>query len=253
MTRVLVTNDDGVGAPGIGPLACALEADGIDVVVAAPLDDMSGAGAAFGSFDGRDELVLEEHRIEGLETDQAFGIKGAPGRCVMAATLGAFGEPVGLVVAGINPGVNTGRTVLHSGTVGAALTAANLGGVGLAVSLAWSDTGEYHWETAASIARRSLPWMRTLPAKTAINLNVPNLPLAEVLGVRQATLAPFGAVRSALIEDGPLRYTYAFQEVTETMPEGSDTALITQGYASVTALSLPQAIEPPPGMVEAFS
>ncbi len=250
--RLLLTNDDGVRAPGIAPLARALESEGHEVIVAAPLKDMSGAGAAFGSFDGTDDLLLEPHTIEGLKTDQVFGIEGAPGRCVMAASLGAFGEPIHAVVAGVNPGINTGRVVLHSGTVGAALTAANLGGKGLAVSLGWSEEGNYHWETAANIAVRAISWFEQLPPKTAINLNVPNVTAGEVRGVRQATLAPYGAVRSALVPDGPNRFTYAMAEVTEPMPEGSDTVLVSQGYAAVSALTLPGIAEAPSGMVEAF-
>lgn len=251
--RILVTNDDGVGAPGIGPLARGIEAAGHEVVVAAPLEDMSGSGAAFGSFDGTEDLVLEPRRIAGLASEQVYGIQGAPGRCVMAASLGAFGEPIHAVVAGVNPGINTGRVVLHSGTVGAALTASNLGGIGLAVSLGWSDAGDYHWDTAAEIATRALEWFEQLPAKTAINLNVPNVVAAEVQGVRQATLAPYGAVRSSLVPDGALRFKYQMAEVTEPMPEDSDTVLVANGYAAVSALTLPSVAEAPTGMLDAFS
>lgn len=233
-------------------MARAIENEGYDISICAPLNDMSGAGAAIGSFDGTQELRLVRHRIDGVRAKDVVGLEGGPGRCVMAGHLGALGEPTQIVVAGINPGVNTGRAVLYSGTVGAALTAANLGGVGLAVSLGWNDDGEYHWDTAARIAVRCLPWLCALPPVASINLNVPNLPYEQVRGIRIAELAPFGAVRSALRPDGDDSFIFDYVAVTEPMPEGSDTALIAEGFAAVTALKLVHATESPPGMVEAF-
>ena len=73
--------------------------------------------------------------LPGLAGVPAYALDGAPGLCVLAARLGGFGDPPDVVMSGINPGCNTGRAVLHSGTVGAALTAANFGVRGLAVSI----------------------------------------------------------------------------------------------------------------------
>src|SRR4051794_10152389 len=149
-------------------------------------------------------LTLEEIVLEGLGVP-CVGLDGPPALAVMAARLGAFGDPPDIVVSGINPGCNTGRSVLHSGTVGAALTAANFGVSGLAVSLDISDP--MHWDTAAQLAVLALRWLAAAPARTVLNLNVPARPLGKVAGVRQARLAPFGTVRTAIAEqrDGHLQ------------------------------------------------
>src|SRR5205807_5161937 len=124
--------------------------------------------------DGIEVLPVE---LDDLDDVPAYALEAPPALAVMAARLGAFGEPPHLVVSGINPGPNTGRAVLHSGTVGAALTAANFGLSGLAVSI---GSGEHsHLETAATVAAAALEWLIRAPARTVVNVNVPNLPLAD--------------------------------------------------------------------------
>jgi 5'-nucleotidase len=156
---------------------------------------------------------------------------------VYLACLGAFGERPDVVASGINPGANTGHLVLHSGTVGAALTAAGLGVPALAVSIKWSETGEYHWETAAQLA---VPALDVAAAggdgPRVLNLNVPNRPLGEVLGVRDANLAPYGEfwVASSDLRSGDLRIE--FQGPAHEFEEETDAALVVEGYATVTPL-----------------
>lgn len=232
--QVLVTNDDGILAPGIAPLARAVVAAGHQVVVAAPNDDRSGSGAALGRLHVDDTIVVAPVELDGLDGTPCFGVEGPPALCVMAARLGGLGPVPDLVVAGINPGPNTGRSVLHSGTVGAALTAANFGVSGLAVSMGSGAVDR--WETAAELAMGALDWLVDQPARTVVNLNVPNVALAEVRGVRWATLAPFGTVRAALVEaqGGGLQMELA--EHDEQLPDGSDTVLVHAGFAAVTVL-----------------
>ncbi len=122
-------------------------------------------------------------------------IDAPPATAVLAACLGAFGDVPDVVVAGINPGANTGHLVIHSGTVGAALTAAGLDVPAIAVSTRWSTTNEYHWETAAAFAVAAVDWVvQPDAAPRVVNINVPNLPLAEILGVEETELAPHGEV-----------------------------------------------------------
>ena len=232
--RVLVTNDDGVRAPGLLPLAQAVVAAGHDVVVAAPQEDMSGSSAAIGRMHADESIDVEPVELEGLEGVPAYGVDGPPALAVLAARLGGFGEPPGVVVSGINPGPNTGRAVLHSGTVGAALTGANFGVSGLAVSMGVGDV--YRWETAAALAVPALDWLLQQPPKTVLNLNVPNLPLSEVRGVRPATLAPFGTVRAALVESQGGGLQMELAEHGLELPADSDTALVRDGYAAATVL-----------------
>ena len=121
--RVLVTNDDGVEAHGIHVLAAALRDASYDVLVVAPNSDRSGTGAAIGLIHADQHLDSEPVELPGCEGIPAHALDGPPGLCVCAARLGAFGTPPDVVVSGINSGANTGRAILHSGTVGAALTA----------------------------------------------------------------------------------------------------------------------------------
>lgn len=228
-----MTNDDGVLAPGIGALARAMVATGHDVVIAAPHEDMTGFGAALGSFHADGTIDVKPIQLDGLDGVPTFMVTGPPALCVMAARLGGFGTPPDLVVSGINPGPNTGRATLHSGTVGAVLTGGNFGVSGLAVSIGVGD--EILWETAGELAALALEWLVDQPPKTLLNLNVPNLPLAEVRGVRWARLAPFGTVRAALVP-GESGLQMELREHDEKLPDDSDTALVRDGYASITSI-----------------
>jgi 5'-nucleotidase len=232
--RVLVTNDDGVAAPGLVALAAGLVAAGHDVVVAAPSHDHSGSGAGIGPVGVGAGIEVARVELPGIEATPAFSVDGPPALAVMAARLGAFGPEPHVVVSGVNPGTNTGRSVLHSGTVGAALTAANFGISGLATSIAAGEPSEL--ATAVLLATAALAWLTEAPARTVLNLNVPNLTPADVRGVRNARLAPFGTVRAAMAEsrDGLLQI-----ELSETKAEldpDTDTALVMAGYAAITAL-----------------
>jgi 5'-nucleotidase len=120
--------------------------------------------------------------------------------------------------------------------VGAALTAAGLGVPALAVSLRWSEAGEYHWDTAAALAVPALDWVIDGDTPRVLNLNVPNRPFAELRGVREATLAPYGEfwVASADVRDGDLRMEFTGK--ADDFDPATDEALLTEGYATVTPL-----------------
>ncbi len=139
--RILVTNDDGVHAPGLAALTRALarwaseDPEGRQVVVVAPLANHSGASAAVGTVYERETIAYATARIPGAEHIPAYGLDCAPALAVIVGSLGGFGPKPDLIASGINLGVNVGRSVLHSGTVGATLTGAQLGISGLAVSL----------------------------------------------------------------------------------------------------------------------
>src|SRR5262249_6659124 len=101
-------------------------------------------------------------------------------------------DPPDVVVSGINAGLNTGRAVLHSGTVGAALTAQNFGLSALAVSLQGGEP--WQWDTACELALELMGMLLDSPARSVLNLNVPDRERGSVLGLRWARLAPFGEV-----------------------------------------------------------
>ncbi|MBV9254502.1 MAG: 5'/3'-nucleotidase SurE, partial [Actinobacteria bacterium] len=125
--RILVTNDDGFAAPGLHALASAMREVTDDVLLVAPLEERSGSGAAIGAIHISQRVLFQPVEISGLPGMAAYAVDGPPALAVLTAARGGFGAPPDIVVSGINPGVNTGRAVVHSGTVGAALTAGNLG------------------------------------------------------------------------------------------------------------------------------
>ena len=131
--RLLLTNDDGIDSVGLHVLARAMRPHG-DVVIIAPDSEYSGASCAVGALHLAHPEARRRH-VEGI--DEAWSLSGPPALCVMFARLGAFGGPFDLVVSGINPGANVGRSVYHSGTVGAALSGriGNISGIAVSQSV----------------------------------------------------------------------------------------------------------------------
>jgi 5'-nucleotidase len=231
--RVLVTNDDGVEAPGLHALACALRADGHDVVVVAPSGERSGSGAAIGRLHRAGPIAWKAVEWPDLPGVPIHSVDVPPAAAVYAGCVGAFGPRPDVVASGINPGLNYGHLVLHSGTVGAALTARMLGVSGVAVSLAWGD--DQHWSTAATLAADAVEWLDTQAgAPMVVNLSVPNVELTEVRGVRDARLHPFNERWKARTESGELHLEYD-GHASEPEPD-TDFALVKAGYAAVTLL-----------------
>ena len=237
--HVLVTNDDGIESPGLTVLAELALAAGHDVVVAAPARESSGASAAQvgAEVDGR--LMVERRSAPGLpDAVPSFAVRAAPGLIAFVAAHGGFGGRPDLVLSGVNRGANTGHAVLHSGTVGAALSAATHGIPGLSVSLASPNPA--HWETAGHFARPVFEWLMAQDATdTVVNLNVPDRPAAEVRGLRRAPLAAFGAVQAMVSEagEGQLMLTYSDIEIDEE--QDTDAGLLAFGWATVTQLRAP--------------
>jgi 5'-nucleotidase len=143
------------------------------------------------------------------------------------------------VLSGVNHGPNTGHAVLHSGTVGAALTARTHGASALAVSCVAPDP--LHWETATEMATRALDWLVENAGENPMTLsvNVPDRPLADVRGLRTARLASFGAVQADIGETGEGYVTMTFHEVDADLEPGTDAALLAEGWATVTSLAAP--------------
>jgi 5'-nucleotidase len=254
--RVLVTNDDGIDAPGLRHLARAAADRGHDVVVAAPDAEASGVSAALSAVAEEGRVVVERHELKDLAGVPAYGVAASPAYIVVLAGLGAFGDPPDVVLSGINRGANAGHAVLHSGTVGAALTAAAAGRSALAVSLDVLTPGTAsaasggnaiaaldlvddearHWATAAELAGRLLPALGDAPAGTVLNLNVPDRPADRVAGVRRATLSRFGQTQMAIAEAGEGFVRTAVEESGARTEDGTDLALLAEGYATVTPI-----------------
>ncbi|MGF1687698.1 5'/3'-nucleotidase SurE [Photobacterium japonica] len=172
--RILISNDDGIFAEGINTLAKVLSELG-DVTVIAPDRNRSGAS---------NSLSLDNPLRIRHEGDRRISVEGTPTDCVHFALNEWLDERPDLVVAGINHGANLGDDVLYSGTVAAATEGHFLGVPAIAVSL----VGKTHFETAAQVVKQVLMKMDThpLPENRILNINVPDLPLAE-LGPWQVT------------------------------------------------------------------
>lgn len=252
--RALITNDDGIDSPGLHELArVAIEA-GLDVVIAAPAEEASGSSAAItgtntiavtGDTDAS-TIRIERRDLPGLDGVVAYSVNAAPGLIALLAAHGAFGDPPHVVLSGINRGANLGRVVLHSGTVGAALTGGMNDARGLAVSL---DTGmtppEIHWTTAGAVVAEVLPLIRRAPQGTVLNLNVPNVPPGTPVDVRSADLAPFGIVQTTMTEPVGTDVRLTVRDLPDAPIPGSDAALLAEGYATVTSIVAIQQVPMP--------
>lgn len=232
-SRVLVTNDDGIDHPGLHSLAIQIEMSGRDVTVVAPDFNASGLSAALGSITAGLPIALQPHYIEGFR-GRAYGLNAPPATCVLIAQLGAFGGDLDVVVSGINDGFNTGRSVLHSGTVGAALAAQNFGLRGLAVST--SRTDPILWETAAQYAVSVLTSLELASPRCTVNLNVPSLPINEIKGIRWGGLAPYNNIRSSIGEQTEEHIVLEMVPPPYPPEPDTDLGLALNGFAAITSI-----------------
>lgn len=253
--RVLITNDDGVTAPGLAALVAAAHdwaqrASGDEtreLVVVAPNRNYSGAGASVGEVYSRSSISYTRHRFDCLKDVECFGLDASPALCVLVGVLGGIGPRPDVVLAGVNAGVNVGRSVLHSGTVGAILAGSQLGLSGLAVSVQWVEH-EAPYDVAALLAVEVLDQLIAAPPRTLLNLNVPARKRHELLGVRRGRISTAGVVKSAgpaagfvpLEDQGEITLRLgsavpSLGDVSDEEPE-DDGALVAAGYASLTPL-----------------
>lgn len=177
-------------------------------------------------------------RVEGQGGHPAYAVRAAPAHIVLVAVQGWLDPAPDLVLSGINRGGNVGRAILHSGTVGAALTASGLGRRGLAVSLdvaVGSDRPE-RWDSARAHLPRVLELLTGSPVGTTLSLNVPDLPAEQVRELRIAALDPHGTVQTVVQETGEAGVRLRETTTADTAQPGSDRALLEAGHPTLTAL-----------------
>jgi 5'-nucleotidase len=177
--RILVTNDDGIASPGIHAVAAALRDLG-EVWVVAPDRERTAVGHAV--------TLHKPLRITKIEP-RVFMVNGTPVDCVNLALAKVLPGPPALIVSGINRGVNLGDDVMYSGTVSAALEGTILGIPSMAVSQEGEDTFRFQVGAryAARVAAQVL--LNGLPVETILNVNVPNVPLRSIKGVKVTCLS----------------------------------------------------------------
>ncbi len=237
--NIVLSNDDGVHAPGIKALKKAL-ADIAQVVVVAPLEERSTTGHTL-SLDMPLRLVEIEKDV--------YGCSGYPADCIMMASGHVMkGRKIDLVISGINRGANLGQDIYYSGTVAAAREACFHGHKSIAVSLTVAmhgpqSEGERHYDVAAAYVRK-LVQERTherLSGFSMLNINVPNLPQGKIQGV-QVTTPGFRQYSQDIDERTDCRHRKYFWVgglYRGNMPiEGSDCMAIERDFISVTPLNL---------------
>jgi 5'-nucleotidase len=238
---ILITNDDGIGAPGIAALAEALRPLGT-VTVAAP--DRGRSGASHGVTSDRPITVREETR-DGVRW---IAVDALPATCVRLAVEALLPAKPDFVVSGINEGENLGAVTFYSATVGAAREAAFLGVPAVAVNLVRGRGMDYR--TAAEVTAEIVRAVGRdgLAKETFLNVNVPPLPRERLRGLRltrQDTRAPVDFFKKAESPDGRTEYLPGWKHL-EPAAEGTDIWAVRHGYVSVSVFGIDQSAAAPP-------
>jgi 5'-nucleotidase len=247
MADILVTNDDGIGSPGLRALVLALQPLG-RVTILAPDHNWSAAGhtktmhkplrVSRYSFECASPDAQHNPQAEQIE---AYTTTGAPSDCVALALLGILSRRPDLVVSGINQGANLGHDLTYSGTVAAAMEAVIFGLPAVAVSLDSYESQDFRF--AAQVAARvvSLVLERGLPPETFLNVNVPHRSPQDVDGVVITSLGR-RVYRDVLIERADPRgrpyYWIGGEPPTGHQDEGTDIWAVANGRVSVTPVHL---------------
>jgi 5'-nucleotidase len=236
--HILVTNDDGVWAPGLLALAQEMRKLG-RVTVFGPDRNWSASGHVK-TLD-RPLRVRETTLADGTA---AFATDGAPSDCVALALLGLI-DPTDLVVSGINPSANISHDVTYSGTVTAAMEAVITNVKGVAVSLNAPEAAKepLDYSTAAVVARHIIEHMLAdgIPEGVALNVNVPYLKQDQLKGymiTRQGLRVYRDALDQRLDPRGRPYYWIGGEAPTGIEEEGTDVGALAQGYVSITPLQL---------------
>jgi 5'-nucleotidase len=231
--RVLVSNDDGVDAPGIRALAEGLRAAGHEVTVVGPDRDRSGAS---------NSLTLDAPiRAKPLDA-QTWSVAGTPTDCVHLALTGLLAEEPDIVVSGINNAPNLGDDVIYSGTVAAAMEGRFLGLPAVAMSLCTgADHHGRHFDTAAraavEITARLL--VDPLPADTILNVNVPDRPWSELRGFEVTRLGNRHRSEPCIAQHDPRGrpiYWIGPAGREQDAGPGTDFHAVRAGYISITPI-----------------
>jgi len=237
--HILITNDDGVHAPGLLALAQAFRSLG-EVTVLAPNRNWSASGHAKTMH-----RPLRVYDTELKDGTSALTTDGAPSDCVALAVLGLVERPLDLVVSGINPLANVGHDVTYSGTVTASMEAAIWGLPGIACSLhpREDEPGPLDYAPAAQVAVRLAEQVMSKPRPDGflLNVNIPHMPFEALEGVAITRLG-MRVYRDQLVErEDPRGHKYYWigGESPTGIPEpGTDFWALANGYVSVTPLSL---------------
>ncbi|MBT2185870.1 5'/3'-nucleotidase SurE [Sphingobium nicotianae] len=234
--RILLTNDDGIHAPGLVVLEQIARAFSDDIWIVAPMEEQSGAGH---SLTLSRPLRLRRHG------EKHYSVSGTPTDAVMMAVghLMKDHKP-DLLLSGVNRGANLGEDVTYSGTVSAAMEGAISGVRSIALSQVYAEEGQgdgVSFEAAQVWGERVVRGLLALPetARTLINVNFPALPAGAIKGIKVARQGFYDVDRTRIVKStDPRGYDYFWFGLhhSDSAPGESDLAAVAAGYISVTPL-----------------
>jgi 5'-nucleotidase len=229
MPHIVITNDDGIFAPGLRALLKGLEGLGT-ISVVAPSRERSAAAQS---------LTLRQPIYCDQVAEREWAVEGTPADAMIIALHTLFPEKPDLVISGINRGGNLGENVYYSGTVGAAMEAAINHVPAIAISLSFRGK-DFNFEPAAQFARRLVPlvFKEGIPAGIVLNVNVPNKWKGDVRFTRQSSKITRNILQPGQDPRGRKYYWLHEQEVKEEVGPDTDYAAIFDGAISITPLEL---------------
>lgn len=236
--RILITNDDGINAPGLYVLEKIAAKFSDDIWVCAPSEEQSGAGH---SLSLSRPVRLREH------APRRFSVTGTPTDAVTLALRKVLPAAPDLILSGVNRGANLGDDVTYSGTVSAAMEGALAGIRAIALSQVYSKEGmgdAVPFDAAEQWGAKALAPLIDMPftERTLINVNFPPLPAAEVKGIRAVRQGFHDYARGSVVEGRDPRgypyYWFGLHGIENTPGHATDLEAIADGYVSVTPLQL---------------
>lgn len=240
---ILITNDDGIDAPGLKVLAEIAAEFAEDVWIVAPEEDQSGAAQ---------KITLREPVLITKRGEKKWSVKGTPADCVALALdhlMAKDEDKPSLVLSGINATSNVGDEIALSGTVGAAMTALMMGVPAIALSQGAPSRQKVPWEIARAVAPLVLRHLLTNGWKkeTVVCVNIPDVPAEKITGFAWARQARgnIGKIKS-FRRISPRSEEYYWLSLIDKNPEpqpGSDVMILSRGQVALTALSLDQSVE----------
>jgi len=234
--RILLTNDDGIYAPGLRALRKELQQLG-EVVVVAPATEQSAVGHSITLL----TPLLVQQVLDDQQQFFGWAVEGRPADCVKLALLELLPDPPDVLVSGLNAGSNAGINVLYSGTVAAAIEGAFFGRTSIAVSLEYTRPQPLDFATGARHARQVVQQIlaHQPPAGTLFNVNIPSLERGPVKGVRTLpqNVAPYVEAFDRRVDPRGRVYFWSKPDFTCPAPlPDTDVTALAEGWITVTPL-----------------
>ena len=236
--KILLTNDDGIHAPGLEVLEEIARAFSDDIWICAPDEEQSGMGHA---------LTLTRPVRLRKHGERRYSVTGTPTDAVTMGLRQVMDGPPDVILSGVNRGANLADDITYSGTVSAAIEGALAGIRSIALSQVTSKEGaatDDTFEAARAWGEKVMgPLLDTpLPKRTLVNVNFPALPADQIRGIRAVRQGFHDYSRGTVVEGRDPRgfkyYWFGLQAIEHTLDHGTDLEAINEGYVSVTPLQL---------------